>query len=273
MNRVTAPRLARFKREGRRITMLTAYDYTFARLLDRAGVDVLLVGDSLGMVMLGYETTVPVTLDQMVHHTASVVRGTRRALVVGDLPFMTYQQGVATALESAGRLLKEAGAQAVKLEGGAAVLEQVRALVAAGVPVMGHLGLTPQSIHAFGGYRVQGRDDDAAERLVADAHALEEAGCFALVLECIPADLGARVTRELSIPTIGIGAGANTDGQVLVVHDMLGLFSELQPVFVKRYASLGDEIVGAVERYCQEVREGAFPTSEHSYDTQGASRA
>lgn len=263
--RVTAPALMKLKKDGQKIVMVTAYDYTMARLVEAAGVDVILVGDSLGMVMLGMETTVPVTLDHMVWHTASVVRGARRPLVVADLPFMTYQQSVTAALESAGRLLKEGGAQAVKLEGGQAVLPQVRALAQAGVPVMGHLGLTPQSVHAFGGYRVQGRGQDAAERLLEEARALEEAGAFALVLECIPASLGQRVTEALAIPTIGIGAGAACDGQVLVLHDLLGMFSELQPVFVKRYARLGESITEAVESYAREVRQGEFPTPEHSY--------
>lgn len=263
--RVTAPSLARFKKEKLKIVMITAYDYTMARLVDAAGVDIILVGDSLGMVMLGLETTVPVTLDHMVLHTASVARGARHALVVADLPFMTYQQSVAAALESAGRLLKEGGAQAVKLEGGETVVPQVQALVQAGVPVMGHLGLTPQSIHAFGGYRVQGRGQNAATRLMEDALALEQAGCFALVLECIPSDLAARVTRKLTIPTIGIGAGVKCDGQVLVVHDLLGMFSELQPVFVKRYAEVGQAISEAVSRYAHEVRGGEFPGPEHGY--------
>ncbi len=263
--RVTAPALARSKKDGQKIVMVTAYDYTMARLVDAARVDVILVGDSLGMVMLGLETTVPVTLDHMVWHTASVVRGARHALVVADLPFMTYQQGVQAALESAGRLLKEGGAQAVKLEGGEGILPQVRALVQAGVPVMGHLGLTPQSIHAFGGYRVQGRGQDAAERLLEDAHALQEAGAFAIVLECIPTSLARRVTEALHIPTIGIGAGVDCDGQVLVLHDLLGMFSDLQPVFVKRYAELGESISAAVGRYAEEVRTGVFPGQEHSY--------
>ncbi len=265
MRRVTAPALARLKKDKRKIVMVTAYDSTMARLVDAAEVDVILVGDSLGMVMLGMQTTVPVTLDHMVLHTASVTRGGRRALVVADLPFMTYQQSVSAALESAGRLLKEGGAQAVKLEGGETVLPQVQALVQAGVPVMGHLGLTPQSIHAFGGYRVQGRGQNAASKLMEDALALEQAGAFALVLECIPSNLAARVTRKLAIPTIGIGAGPKCDGQVLVLHDMLGMFSELQPVFVKRYAEVGRAITEAVSRYGEEVRAGEFPGPEHGY--------
>ncbi|MCE7871333.1 3-methyl-2-oxobutanoate hydroxymethyltransferase [bacterium CPR1] len=265
MRRVTAPALARLKKDKRKIVMVTAYDSTMARLVDAAEVDVILVGDSLGMVMLGMQTTVPVTLDHMVLHTASVTRGGRRALVVADLPFMTYQQSVSAALESAGRLLKEGGAQAVKLEGGETVLPQVQALVQAGVPVMGHLGLTPQSIHAFGGYRVQGRGQNAASKLMEDALALEQAGAFALVLECIPSNLAARVTRKLAIPTIGIGAGPKCDGQVLVLHDMLGMFSELQPVFVKRYAEVGQAITEAVSRYGEEVRAGEFPGPEHGY--------
>jgi 3-methyl-2-oxobutanoate hydroxymethyltransferase len=263
--RVTAPELIRMKAAGRRIAMLTAYDYTFARLLDEAGVDVLLVGDSLGMVVLGFPTTLPVTVDHMVHHSAAVVRGTRRAMVVADMPFMSYQPGPVAALHSAGRLLKEAGVQAVKLEGGRSVLPQVRALVEAGIPVMGHLGMTPQSVHQFGGYRVQARDDQAAERLLEDALELQEAGVFSLVLECIPSELARRVTRELRVPTIGIGAGPACDGQVLVTQDLLGMFPELAPRFVKHYAELGAAVVAAAQTFCQEVRQGAFPEERHSY--------
>lgn len=256
--------LRRFKREGRRFAMLTAYDWPTARLLDEAGIPVLLVGDSLGMVVLGYETTVPVTMDEMVHHASAVARGARNALLVGDLPFMSYQPSIEHAMAAAGRLLKEGGMHAVKLEGGAPVLETVRRLTESGVPVMAHLGLTPQSVHQLGGFRVQGRDPAAASRIVEDARALEEAGAFSLVLEGVPAGLARVVTAALAIPTIGIGAGPDCDGQVLVLHDLLGL-SARTPKFVKRYGELSEQIRGIARCFAEEVASGAFPAAEHTY--------
>ena len=266
--RVTATQVVKKKQKAEKIVMITAYDYPTACLVDEAGVDMVLVGDSLGMVVLGYETTLPVTLEEIVHHTKAVVRGVKRALVAADLPFLTYQTGPADALRSAGRLMKEAGATAVKLEGGANVCSQVRALVGAGIPVIGHLGPTPQSIHVFGGYKLQGRGEEAAQKLLADARALEEAGAFCLVLECIPEELAARVTGSISIPTIGIGAGARCDGQVLVLHDMLGITGKVSPRFVKQYARLEETIRDAVGQYAQEVRQGKFPAPEHSYPSE-----
>ncbi|MBK8977612.1 MAG: 3-methyl-2-oxobutanoate hydroxymethyltransferase [Planctomycetes bacterium] len=242
-----------------RIVVLTAYDHAFARLLDEAGVDVLLVGDSLGMVVQGEPTTLTVTLDHMVYHTQLVARAARRAMVVADMPFLSYQTGPVDALRSAGRLVQEGRAQAVKLEGGRSVLPQVQAIVDAGVPVMGHLGLTPQSVHQFGSYRTRGTDPAERARILTDASALEEAGAFSIVLEKIPADLAAEVTQRLSIPTIGIGAGPHCAGQVLVVHDLLGLFDAFRPRFVRRYRELGAEIRAAVSEYAADVRAGTFP--------------
>jgi 3-methyl-2-oxobutanoate hydroxymethyltransferase len=247
------------------IAMVTAYDATFARHLDAAGADMLLVGDSLGMVVQGHDSTLPVTIDDMVYHTRAVVRGSQRALVVADMPFMSYQPSTELALRNAGRLLAEGGAQAVKLEGAGGVLATTRALVEAGVPVVGHLGLTPQSIHTLGGFRVQGRSEQAAARLIEDALALEEAGAFALVLETIPAELGASVTERLTIPTIGIGAGVGCDGQVLVSYDLLGLFDQLTPKFVKQYATLGEATRDAVRAYVSEVKARTFPTEAHAF--------
>lgn len=262
--RVRISHLMEKKKRGEKITVLTAYDYTLARILDRSGVDVVLVGDSMGMVALGYDTTVPVTLDQMVHHTAAVRRAVKRALLVADMPFLTYEVSPEQALVNAGRLMQEAGADAVKLEGGQSVAEAVRRLVEAGIPVMGHLGMTPQSVHQMGGFRVQGKTEAEAERLIADAQALEAAGAFSIVLELIPASLGRRITEAVSIPTIGIGAGPACDGQVLVTQDMLGMFDELQPRFVKQYAAIGKEIELAVQRYIADVVSGAFPSAEYS---------
>ncbi len=247
------------------IVMITAYDYPSAQMVDEAGVDIILVGDSLGMVVLGYDSTLPVTMEDMLRHTAAVVRGSKRALVVGDMPFMSYQLSPEQALDNAGRFIKEAGAHAVKLEGGEEVLEAIRKITSAGIPVMGHIGLTPQSIHKIGGYRVQGRDEETAEKLKKDAKLLEEAGCFSIVLEAVPMNLAKEITESLSIPTIGIGAGPYCDGQVLVYHDVLGLFQEFKPKFVKRYAELRGEIVEAIKRYADEVRERKFPDEEHSY--------
>lgn len=263
--RVSILTLAAKRRRGRPITMVTAYDHPAARLADEAGIDVILVGDSLAMVVLGHENTLAVTMDEMLHHARAVKRGARRALLVGDLPFMSYQASAAEAVRNAGRYLQEGGMDAVKLEGGRRVVEQVEAIVGAGIPVMGHIGLTPQSVNALGGWRIQGRSVEAARRLLDDARALEAAGCFALVLESIPARLAARISEGLEIPTIGIGAGREVGGQVLVFHDLLGLYDGLAPRFVKRYAELGGEIRAALAAYRREVESGAFPGDEHSY--------
>ncbi len=257
--------MARKKAAGEPIVMITAYDYPTARVVDEAGVDIILVGDSLGMVVLGYENTLPVTMEEMLIHTAAVVRGSERALVVGDMPFMSYQLSPQQALDNAGRFIKEAGAHAVKLEGGEEVLEAIRKITSAGIPVMGHIGLTPQSIHRIGGYRVQGKDEEGAARLKKDAKLLEEAGCFSVVLEAVPAQLAKEITESLSIPTIGIGAGPHCDGQVLVFHDVVGIFQEFKPKFVKRYANLRQQMLDAVKSYVEEVRSGVFPDEEHSY--------
>jgi len=253
------------KRRGEKIAALTAYDYLFARLVDAAGVDVILVGDSLGQVVLGLDTTIPVTLDDMIHHARAVRRGVERGLLVVDLPFLTYQVSRQDALRNAGRVLQETGASAVKLEGGSPeVAETVATLVGAGIPVMGHLGFTPQSVHVTG-VRVQGKGEEAAERMLADARRLEAAGAFSIVLELVPGTLARRVSENVHIPTIGIGAGAGCDGQVLVTHDMLGLFPDFRPRFVKTYADLGAAAAQAVEAYCREVRAGAFPGPEHAF--------
>lgn len=265
---VTTATLRAMKRKGQRVTMLTCYDATFARLLDRSGVDILLVGDSVGMVVQGHDTTLPVTMDEMVYHCSAVARGRGRdgrAHIVCDLPFLSYQTSSDSALRNAGRLLKEGGAESVKLEGGGAMAETIHRVVSAGIPVMGHLGLTPQSLHQLGGWRVQGKTDAAADRIVADAKALEEAGCYAIVLETVPAAVAKRVTEHVDVPTIGIGAGVDCDGQVLVIYDLLGLNPEFSPKFLKRYANLGLDITAAAETYCAEVRDGRFPTREHSY--------
>jgi 3-methyl-2-oxobutanoate hydroxymethyltransferase len=253
------------KRRGERIVMLTAYDHATARILDAAGIPALLVGDSLGTTVLGYDTTIPVTLDDIVHHTRAVVRGTQRALVIADLPFMTYHPNRDDALRNAARLLQEGGAQAVKLEGGAPVVETVRRLVEAGVPVQGHLGLTPQSVHQLGGYRRQGRTDQAARKLLDDARSLEQAGAFSIVLELIPAALAATVTGELSIPTIGIGAGPECDGQVQVINDILGMSTDFHPRHARLYVNLADVIQTAVSQYATDVREGRFPGPAESF--------
>jgi 3-methyl-2-oxobutanoate hydroxymethyltransferase len=269
-SKVTVPEVLAAKGE-RKLAMVTAYDFTFSRLADRAGVDLLLVSDSLGMVVQGADNTLGVTMDEVVYHTRMVARGRRRALVVADMPFLSYQVSVENAVANAGRLVKEGGAEAVKLEGGLAVAEAVARLAAVDIPVMGHVGLTPQSIHRMGGHKVQGRrsgrDAGGRERLLEDAHALEDAGAFAIVIEGVPADLAAEITAELSIPTIGIGAGASCDGQVLVMHDLLGLEQRIAPKFVKRYAELGEQAVAAFEAYVGEVRSGAFPTAQHSFSS------
>ncbi len=253
------------KENGEKLSMLTSYDYSTAKLVDEAGIHGILVGDSLGNVILGYEDTIPVTMEDMIHHGAAVARGAKNALVVIDMPFMSYQTGVRDALINAGRLMKEGGADAVKLEGGAEVVPQIEAIVSAGIPVMGHLGLTPQSINAFGGFKVQGKSEAAARKLLEDAKELEAAGAFSIVLECVPAKLAELVTKEISIPTIGIGAGAGCDGQILVYQDLLGMFSDFTPKFVKRYANIGELMKEAFASYKQEVADGIFPQEEHQY--------
>jgi 3-methyl-2-oxobutanoate hydroxymethyltransferase len=267
MSRISIHKLREWKAQGQRFAMITAYDYPSARLVEQAGIPVILVGDSLGSVVLGYDSTVPVTMDDIVYHTRAVVRATSRSMVVADMPFMSYQAGADEAMRNAGRLLKEGGATAVKLEGGSHVVPLVRRMVESGIPVMGHLGLTPQSVNQFGGHKVQGRTPAAAARLIGDARALEEAGAFAVVLETIPAPLSRMVTERISVPTIGIGAGPHCDGQVQVLHDMLGIYDDLRPLkHAKRYATLGEVIRGAVREYIEEVQEGAFPTRDHSFD-------
>jgi len=262
---VTVPRLRAMKNRGEKITMVTAYDATFAQMLEEGGADMLLVGDSLGMVIQGLDTTLPVTVDEVIYHCRAVSRASRTAHVVGDMPFMSFQGDPQRALVNAGRFLKEGGAHSVKLEGGVAVKETIRLLVSAGIPVVGHVGLTPQSVHAMGGFRVQGRSADAAARVLADAIAVEESGAFALVLEGIPSDLAEEISDRLLIPTIGIGAGPHCDGQVLVSYDLLGLTPNLRPRFVKRYASFYDDGVRATANYVAEVRSGAFPKEEHAF--------
>jgi 3-methyl-2-oxobutanoate hydroxymethyltransferase len=264
-DKITVPYVQKMKLRGERITCLTAYDYCFARILDEAGVEMLLVGDSLGCVIQGGSNTLAVTLDEMIYHTRAVVRGRKRALVIGDMPFMSYQVNKEQALSSAGRFFKEAGAEAVKLEGGVAVREAIRAIVNAGMPVMGHIGLTPQSVHQFGGYKIQGREQNRREAVLHDALAVEEAGAFAVVLEGMPMDLAAEITDRLTIPTIGIGAGMHCDGQVLVIHDMLGLFDDFTPKFVKRYADVKMAMSGAAKEFIGDVKGRKFPAEEHSF--------
>ena len=263
---LTVTDLLSMKVAGRRIVVLTCYDAVFARLLEPAGVDVLLVGDSLNQVLAGHETTLSTTLDQMIYHAAAVRRGSHRALVFVDLPFLTYQISIPEAIRNAGRVLQETGAQGVKLEGGSHMAETVAALVDRGIPVIGHLGLTPQSVHALGGYRVQGREEKGAHRMLEDAKALEAAGACAIVLELIPASLAARISKSLAIPTIGIGAGPGCDGQVLVLHDMLGLNEQFAPKFLKHYAELGESVREAVRSFAAEVRDGKYPGKEHSFE-------
>ena len=265
MPRTTVRDLARMKAQGEKIPMITAYDYTAARLADAAKIPVVLVGDSLGMVVLGYDSTLPVTMEDMIHHTKAVARGTKEALLVTDMPFMSYQIDPAQAMANAGQLLQEGGAQSVKLEGGRLMAETVGCIVDCGIPVMGHIGLTPQSVHAFGGYRVQGREIKEAESLILDAEAIQEAGAYALVLELVPAPLAELISRRLTIPTIGIGAGPGCDGQVQVLHDMLGLFTDFVPKHAKQYANLGQTIQEAFGQYAEEVRQGGFPTSKESF--------
>lgn len=253
------------KRSGEKLTMLTAYDYSMAKLIDECGINGILVGDSLGMVCLGYKDTLSVTMDDMLHHTKAVARGTKNALVVGDMPFMSYQTSLYDAVKNAGRFVQEAGAQAIKLEGGAVVCPQIQAIVNAQIPVMGHIGLTPQSVNMFGGFKVQGKNIDDAKKLIEDAKKIEAAGAFSIVLECIPAKLAHIISKEISIPTIGIGAGGGCDGQILVYQDMLNMFSDLKPKFVKNFANVGDLMRDGFKSYIKEVNEGTFPGEEHCF--------
>ncbi|WP_303691424.1 3-methyl-2-oxobutanoate hydroxymethyltransferase [Megamonas hypermegale] len=255
----------RQKDEQKKITMLTAYDYSTAKVMDNAGINGILVGDSLGMVMLGYEDTLSVTMEDIIHHTKAVARGAKNALVVADMPFMSYQTSVYDAVYNAGRLMKEGRCQAVKLEGGAAVCPQIEAIVAASIPVMAHIGLTPQSVNAFGGFKVQGKSEEAAKRILAEAKQVEAAGAFAVVLECVPAKLAELVTKSVSIPTIGIGAGAGCDGQILVYQDMLGMFGDFKPKFVKQFAHVGAEMEKGIKAYIAETQNGTFPAQEHTF--------
>lgn len=264
-SKITTQTVVDMKSKGEKVSMLTAYDYTMAKIIDQAGIEVILVGDSASNVMAGHETTVPMTLDHMIYHTSCVVRGVDRALVIADLPFMSYQVTTKEALISAGRMMKEAGAHAVKMEGGEPIVGTVKRIVEAGIPVMGHLGLTPQSIYKFGTYKVRATDEQEADELIRDAHLLEEAGCFSIVLEKIPAKLAARVTEEISIPTIGIGAGGACDGQVLVTHDMMGLNKEFNPRFLRRYADLNSVMTEAVQHFIQDVKNKDFPNQEEQY--------
>lgn len=257
------------KADGKKLSMLTAYDYSMASLIDDAGINGILVGDSLGNVILGYEDTLSVTMEDMIHHGAAVARGAKNALVVIDMPFMSYQTSVYEAVTNAGRLMKEGRGNAVKLEGGIEVLPQIRAIVQTGIPVMAHLGLTPQSVNAFGGFKVQGKDEAAAQRILDAAKAVEEAGAFAVVLECVPSALAQKITESISIPTIGIGAGAGCDGQILVYQDMLGMFSDFTPKFVKRYGEIGASMREAFKSYISEIDSGAFPAAEHGYGISG----
>jgi 3-methyl-2-oxobutanoate hydroxymethyltransferase len=266
-DKITIRSLLDMKRRGEKIAMLTAYDYQTAVLEDRAGVEMVLVGDSLGMVVLGYENTLPVTIEEIIHHLKAVSRARLRAFLVGDLPFMSYQASVEDAVRNAGRLIKEGGAEAVKLEGGRRMASVIKAILDADIPVMGHIGLTPQSLHHFGGYRVQGKDQKSAEKLFEEARFLEEVGCFSMVLEGMPWKLAKRISESISIPTIGIGAGVHCDGQVLVINDLLGTMEEFTPRFVKRYAELGTVITGAIARYIQEVKDEKFPDEDHSYSS------
>lgn len=253
------------KENGEKLTMLTAYDYSTAKLIDEAGINMILVGDSLGMVMLGYEDTLSVTMEDMIHHTAAVARGAKNALLVADMPFMSYQTSVYDAVVNAGRLMKEGRAQAVKLEGGREVTEHIRAITNASIPAVGHLGLTPQSLNAFGGFKVQGKSEAAAKKLIEDAIAIEEAGAVAVVLECVPAKLAELISKKVKIPTIGIGAGAGCDGQVLVYQDMLAMFSDFKPKFVKQFGQIGEQMKEAFAKYSEEVKSGAFPAQEHTF--------
>lgn len=264
-DKVTILDFKRKKDDGEKITMLTAYDYPMARIVDSAGIDAVLVGDSLGMVVLGYESTVNVTMDDMLHHCKAVRRGVKRAFLIGDMPFMSYQASDEDAVRNAGRFVQEAGCEAVKVEGGRETCPRIKAVVDAGIPVLGHIGLTPQSVNKIGGYKVQGKDPDTAKKLAEDALLLEKAGCFGIILECVPADLAGKITDKLGIPTIGIGAGQFCDGQVLVTYDMIGYFDKFTPKFVKRYADINKTIREAVSGFKKEAEEGLFPDEEHSF--------
>ena len=263
--RITINQIKEMKQRGEKITMLTAYDYSTAKLVDEAGIPLILVGDSLGMVVLGYESTIPVTMEEMLHHTKAVVRGTKQAMIIGDMPFMTYHISVDDALYNAARFIQEGGAQAVKLEGGVTVAEKVSRIVECGIPVMGHIGLTPQSIYQLGGFTVQGKTQEAAARLLEDARALEEAGAFSIVLETVPAQLAKIITEKVNVPTIGIGAGIDCDGQVQVINDILGSFTDFVPKHAKQYAKLTDIIRNAITQYDNEVKAGSFPTEKQSF--------
>ncbi|MDP2932257.1 MAG: 3-methyl-2-oxobutanoate hydroxymethyltransferase [Chloroflexota bacterium] len=263
--RVSINEIKEMKQKGEKITMLTAYDYSTAKIVDEVGIPLVLVGDSLGMVVLGYESTIPVTMAEMLHHTKTVVRGTKHAMVIGDMPFMTYHVTTEDAMRNAARFIQEAGAQAIKLEGGVTVAEKVKRIVECGIPVMGHLGLTPQSILQFGGYKIQGRTPEVAQKLLEDARALEQAGVFAIVLETVPAPLAALVTQKISVPTIGIGAGPGCDGQVQVIHDILGWFTDFVPKHTKQYAKLHDVMSTAIAEYYKDVKAGSFPTEKQSF--------
>lgn len=263
--RITINQIRDMKQKGEKITMLTAYDYTTAKIVDQVGIPLILVGDSLGMVVLGYESTIPVTMEDMLHHTKAVVRGAKQTMVVGDMPFMTYHISVDDTLKNAARFIQEAGAQAIKLEGGVTVAERVRRIVECGIPVMGHIGLTPQSIHQFGGFKVQGRTPEAAIKMLKDAQALEEAGAFAIVLETVPTPLATLITQKIGIPTIGIGAGIGCDGQVQVINDILGSYTDFVPKHAKQYAKLADVMSSAITEYYNEVKDGSFPSAKQSF--------
>ncbi|OQX82931.1 MAG: 3-methyl-2-oxobutanoate hydroxymethyltransferase [Candidatus Latescibacteria bacterium 4484_7] len=267
IKKVTKNTILKMKEQGEQIAALTSYDYLSTRILDKAGIDLILVGDSLGMVVLGYENTLPVTVEEIIHHLKAVSRAKPRAMIVGDMPFMSYQASIEDAVRNAGRLVKEGGAESVKLEGGERYVPVVEAIIQASIPVVGHLGLTPQSLYHFGGYKVQGKDEESAERLLSDAKALEKAGCFAIVLEGIPWQLAKRITGSVSIPTIGIGAGPHCDGQILVITDMLGIYENPLPKFVKVYDELGERMKKAFERYIDDVKSGRFPDMSHSYSS------
>lgn len=263
--KVTTSTFRKFKKNNEKITMLTAYDYSTAKIIDEAGIDAILVGDSLGMVILGYEDTTRVTMDDMVHHTKAVTNGAKRALVVADMPFLSYHMGKEESVKNAGRLIQEGHAQAVKLEGGLEIIEDVKSIIRAGIPVMGHLGLTPQSIHNLGGYFIQGKTSEQAKELIKDAKALEDAGVFSIVLECVPAEIAELVTSKVSVPTIGIGAGNACDGQILVSNDMLGTYKDKMPSFVKKYGEIGDHMEKAISQYISEVKDSTFPDKDHSF--------
>ncbi|MBN1621548.1 MAG: 3-methyl-2-oxobutanoate hydroxymethyltransferase [Endomicrobiales bacterium] len=265
IDKITTTKLKEFKQKSQKISVLTGYDYETALILNEAGIDVVLIGDSVGMVKLGYETTLPVTIDDMIRYCKAVKRGNSRALLVADMPFLSYENEIKDAVLNAGRLIKEGEVEAVKIEGGAEMVKTIKKIIEAKIPVMGHIGLTPQAVHQMGGYKVQGKDKDSAKKLVDSAKMLEESGVFALVLECIPADLARTITSNISIPTIGIGAGPHCDGQVLVLDDMLGLCSRVKPKFVKQYVNIRAKILDAVKQYCSEVKEGRFPSDEHTY--------